>query len=300
MRTRKRKSAFVPLTCCLVWFVVLLHAGAVFAARVPELRGRVNDTAGILEAGTIRRIAGFLENHETETTDQIVVLTVPSLEGQSIESFAIDVFDAWKLGRKELDNGVLVVIAPGERRMRIEVGQGLEDRLTDLEAGRIIRNIMAPRFKAGDFNSGIEQGVRAVVSRLEGKSYQPGQDEKETAAQAPKNADGPLAAFIVYAAGFVILSLFTLPMVCFSPSWWGYFFIMPFWIVYFMGCIGGRTGAIAIIVIMTGLAVIRIRRFSGKNAGYCGSGSGSWRSGSGGGFSGGGGRSGGGGASGGW
>ena len=114
-------------------------AGA--ALEVPYLQGRVTDDAEIISPDARQRISAKLQSHEQNTTNQVAVLTIPSLEGESIESFATRVFEQWQLGQRGKDNGILMVIAPKDRRMRIEVGYGLEGILTDLEAGRIIRNI---------------------------------------------------------------------------------------------------------------------------------------------------------------
>ena len=137
----------------LLGFLPMIAVDAVPAVDVPYLQGRVTDDAEILSPEAATRIGAMLEDHEARTTDQVAVLTVTTLDGESIEDFALRVFEAWQLGQRDQDNGVLVVVAPGDRRMRIEVGYGLEGRLTDLEAGRIIRNVMAPRFKAGDFDA---------------------------------------------------------------------------------------------------------------------------------------------------
>ena len=121
------------------------------AADVPYLTGRVVDNAEILSAGDARRSSRPISRRtRTRTTNQIAVLTVKSLDGESVEDFAVRVFEAWKLGQKGKDNGVLVVVAPTDRRMRIEVGYGLEGTLTDAAAARIIRDRMTPRFKAND------------------------------------------------------------------------------------------------------------------------------------------------------
>src|SRR5207247_2763041 len=107
--------------------------------------------------------------HEDATTNQVVVLTVPTVGQMSIEEYAAKVFETWKLGQKGRDNGVLVVVAPQDRKMRIEVGYGLEGTLPDGAAGEIIRTWMTPAFKAGNYDKGIEDGVAAIVARLEGR-----------------------------------------------------------------------------------------------------------------------------------
>ena len=138
------------------------------AADVPYLSGRVVDDAEILSPAARERLSAALKAHEDKTTNQIVVLTVPTIGQESIEEYANRVFDEWKLGQKGKDNGVLVVVAPKDRKMRIEVGYGLEGTLTDALASRIIRNEMTPQFKSDDFDGGIESGVEAIVALLDG------------------------------------------------------------------------------------------------------------------------------------
>ena len=147
MVSRKALSVFLVV----LWLGGLAAGGR--AAEVPYLQGRVTDDAEILSPGAIERIGARLADHEARTTDQVAVLTVAALDGESIEDFALRVFEAWQLGQRDRDNGALVVVAPGDRRMRIEVGYGLEGRLTDLEAGRIIRHVMAPRCKFSAYSS---------------------------------------------------------------------------------------------------------------------------------------------------
>src|SRR4029453_10581825 len=105
-----------------------------------------------------------------KSADPNVVLTIPTLDGESVEEYAVRVFAAWKLGQKGKDNGVLVVVAPQDRKMRIEVGYGLEGTLPDVAASRVIRNVMTPAFKNGDFDRGIEDGAAAIVAQLEGQA----------------------------------------------------------------------------------------------------------------------------------
>ena len=123
------------------------------AADVPFLTGRVVDEANILSPGVEQNLSQMSEKHEQATGNQVVVLTMPSLEGESIEGYATRVFDAWKLGQKGKDNGVLVIVAPNDRKMRIEVGYGLEGTLTDALSGDIIRRDIAPHFRDNDFDS---------------------------------------------------------------------------------------------------------------------------------------------------
>ena len=311
---------------CLVG---LLAAFSALAVDVPYLSGRVVDNAEILKAETKRKLNAQLKAHEQETTNQIAVLTVPSLEGESVESYAEQVFNTWKLGQKGKDNGVLVLVAPNERRMRIEVGYGLEGTLTDVAASRIVRNVMTPRFKEGNFDAGIEQGVAAVIGQLTGGAAIAADDPRPAVAEkkSEKFFDGPdlslperilIGAFI-----FGIIGLFTVIGVL-TPGmgWFLYFFLIPFWAMFPIVVVG-TTGALYLfgtyLVVFPIAKLIVSRRpwyekakqdiktkgtaqiggFTLTSGG--GSSSSSWSSGSsGGGFSGGGGSSGGGGASGSW
>lgn len=158
------KTRLIYLTLC--W--LLLAGFATGAADIPFLTGRVTDNAQILSAEVNRLLSDSLKMHELRTTNQVAILTIPTLDDESIEDFANRVFNEWKLGQKGKDNGVLILIVPSERRMRIEVGYGLEGTLTDLAAGRIIQYIMTPKFREGDYDGGITDGALAVISILEG------------------------------------------------------------------------------------------------------------------------------------
>ena len=148
---------------------MLACAGFAFGADVPFLTGRVVDNAEILKPATRDALTTALKAHEQATGDQVVVLTVPTIGGDSIEEYATKVFENWKLGQKGKDNGVLVVVVPNDRKMRIEVGYGLEGTLPDAVASRIIRNVMTPPFKSGDYDKGVTAGVDAIIAQLEGK-----------------------------------------------------------------------------------------------------------------------------------
>jgi uncharacterized protein len=139
------------------------------ALDVPPLDGRVNDYANMLSPATKRQIDGVLQNLEASDGTQIVVLTVPSLEGDSLEDFSIRVAEQWRIGQKGLDNGAILLIAKADRKLRIEVGYGLEGRLTDLMAGRIISNVIVPRFKNGQIDQGVIEGVQAMVAVVKGE-----------------------------------------------------------------------------------------------------------------------------------
>ena len=140
-----------------------------WALEVPPLEGRVNDHAGILSSATIEQLEGILGDLEITDSTQIVVLTIPSLEGEVLEQFSIKVADQWKIGQADFDNGAILLVALKERKIRIEVGYGLEGSLTDLAAGRIIRDVIAPQFKAGNFDQGIINGVQAMIGVVRGE-----------------------------------------------------------------------------------------------------------------------------------
>ena len=312
----------------LVGLWLTIYAGAGWAIEVPYLQGRVTDNAEILTPAAAERIRNLLQAHETRTTNQLAVLTISSLEGQSIEDYAIAVFDTWKLGQKGKDNGVLVLIAPGERRMRIEVGYGLEGRLTDLEAGRIIRNIMAPRFKSNDFDGGIEQGVRAIVGQIEGTADISQKDAPTPGSSGGLAFEGPdldlIPRILIGCFIFGIIGLFTgLGIVTPGMGWFLYFFLIPFWAMFPIVVIGMQATLVVLIVYLVAFPIAKI--ILSRNKWYLkakkdlklkgrariggfllqsggrsgGSSSRSWSSSSSG-FSGGGGSSGGGGASGSW
>src|SRR5690606_28897850 len=147
--------------------------------------------------------------------NQIAVLTIPTLGDDSVEDYAVRVFEDWKLGRLGKDNGVLVLVAPQDRRMRIEVGYGLEGTLTDAAAGRVIRDLMTPRFREGNYDVGIEAGITGVIQILEGR--QPTDPESDWAAPAQSAAgfhveapDMPIALHILISLFvFSIIGLFT-------------------------------------------------------------------------------------------
>ena len=145
--------------------LVLLLASGAHAAdfEVPPLRSAVTDRAGILSAATSDRLEGALQHLKTAGGTQLAVLTVPDLAGLTIEQASIQVADAWKLGSAQADNGVLLLVAPNERKVRIEVGQGLEGSLTDAYSKRIIDEGITPLFREGDMNAGVVMGVYQIA-----------------------------------------------------------------------------------------------------------------------------------------
>ncbi len=144
----------------------LWTALALAAPSFPELTGRIVDAADVIPQATRAALEPKLEALETNSGIQLVVATVKSLDGQAIEPYANELFRHWKLGEATKNNGVLLLIAPKERKVRIEVGYGLEGTLTDALSKIVIANAIAPRFKAGDFGGGLERGVDDVITIL--------------------------------------------------------------------------------------------------------------------------------------
>ena len=161
----RRIGLFLVLVFALTW------ALASWALDVPPLTGRVVDLAHVLPADIAASLTRDLEAHETKTSNQVAVLILPSLEGHPLEEFSHRVASTWKLGRKGTDNGVLLLISLKDRKVRIEVGYGLEGTLTDLRSAHIIRNEIVPRFRTGDLSGGITAGTQAILGTIEG-TYQ--------------------------------------------------------------------------------------------------------------------------------
>jgi uncharacterized protein len=144
---------------------LLLMAALIWAGSIstPELKGRVNDLAGVLSPADVGRISGMLEGYERGTTHQLAVLIVPTLAGEAMESFSGRVFDAWKLGRRGVDNGMLVTLAIAERAARIDLGSGFEPHISDAKAREIMNESMIPSFARGEFAQGIERGLERLM-----------------------------------------------------------------------------------------------------------------------------------------
>jgi uncharacterized protein len=148
--------------------LVVLFASVAFAFNFPALTGRVVDGAGVMTATSRSDVEAKLKNLEDKSGIQLVVATVKSLQGSDIETFANGLFRYWKLGEAKKNNGVLLLVAPVEHKVRIEVGYGLEGTLTDALSSVIITGAIIPRFKVGDYSGGIERGVDGIISVLSG------------------------------------------------------------------------------------------------------------------------------------
>ena len=155
-------------TVAAALLVLGLGAASASALDFPPLTGRVVDQAGILNADIRGDLADKSKDLEEKSGIQLVVATVTSLQGSDIETYANELFRTWKLGQAQKNNGVLLLVAPNEHKVRIEVGYGLEGTLTDAVASVIISSAVVPRFKSGDFSGGIERGVGGILDVLGG------------------------------------------------------------------------------------------------------------------------------------
>ena len=180
----------------LLLFTLLLFLLPVagYPLDVPPLTGRVNDTAGMLSTGTRQQLESELAAFEKAESTQVVLLTVPSLEGEPIEQFGIKVAEAWRIGQQGTDNGAILILSKQDRKVRIEVGRGLEGRLTDLVSGRIIRNEMSPRLKAGDIDGGVTAGLLAIMAAVKGEYTASPRDLRHGKRSAP-----PVFALLIFA-----------------------------------------------------------------------------------------------------
>ena len=283
-----------------LWIFILfitLCGSSLWASQVPPLKARVNDYARMLSSSVGKQLETILAELERTDGTQVVLLTIDSLKGDSLEDFSIRVVENWKLGQKDFDNGVLLLIAKNDRKIRIEVGYGLEGKLTDLVSGRIIRNVIAPQFKMGHFDRGILEGISAIVGAVRGEYTAPRAARRSRGGSGVSAGIVPILALIFFvnmlgrihrfagaAAGGVLAPI--VAAIFFSPGIALLLGLVPIgfgagWLTSYLG------GPLSF-----GHAVTRRHR-----SGYWGGGFGS---GGFGGFSGGGGGFGGGGASGGW
>jgi uncharacterized protein len=257
------------MTACIAVALCLLVTFA-FALDFPPLTGRVVDQANVMSAESKSDIETKLKTLEDKSGIQLVVATVKSLQGGDIETYANELFRFWKLGQAQKNNGVLLLVAPAEHKVRIEVGYGLEGTLTDALSSVIISSAIVPRFKAGDFSGGIQRGVDGIISVLSGDTadWQPKPNVRREDASSDFDKLFPILFFfaIVFVCWYLIRNANGGP-----PSSGG----------------GTRRGGGPVFIPYGG---------SGWGGGGFGGGGGGF----GGGFSGGGGSSGGGGASGGW
>ncbi|VDA99242.1 Beta-propeller domains of methanol dehydrogenase type [Olavius algarvensis spirochete endosymbiont] len=247
--------------------ILILLGTSVSALEIAPLRGRINDNAGLLSQASKNELEAYLAELERASGIQVALLTIPSLSGENIESYSFRVAEEWGLGDKEDDNGVLLLVALDERKIRIEVGYGLESVLTDAKSGFIIRNVIVPEFKKGNYSEGIVEGLLTIGEVVSG-NLTITDDQIENS----RSNDG---------GGMLI-------------------FVLIFLLVFFIGFIGRRSryrrrGMSPLGAFFVGSMLGSAFRSGSASRGFGGGGGFS-----GGGFSGGGGGFGGGGASGGW
>ena len=162
------KSRAAPYCSWLLLLLLLCTGNTPAAVEFPSLTGRVVDAANLLPEDMQQQLKQQLAQHEQETSNQVVVVTLPSLQGYAIDDYGYQLGRHWGIGQGERDNGVLLIVAPNEREVRIEVGYGLEGDLTDAGSHAIIQDVILPQFRENDYPAGIQQGVNAILGSLQG------------------------------------------------------------------------------------------------------------------------------------
>ena len=196
-------AAALRLALALVVFGLSLGFAAA-APKFPPLSGRIVDEANLLSPEDRRALELELQGLEEKSTDQLVIYTARSLQGYEIEDFGYQLGRAWQIGQKGKDNGVVLIVAPNERKVRIEVGRGLEPQLTDIMSKLIIENAILPAFRRGDFAAGIKAGVRDIRDVLLGDA----EAVKERARSAAKREGTPsLSPALIFLIFFILMAL---------------------------------------------------------------------------------------------
>ncbi|WP_105103897.1 TPM domain-containing protein [Microbulbifer pacificus] len=184
----------------LLLLPALFGAGLAAAdVKFPSLSGRVVDNANLLNQSTRYQLTEILQQHEKETSNQIVVVTLPDLQGLTIEEYGYQLGRHWKIGQKGKDNGVLLIVAPSDRQVRIEVGYGLEGALTDALSANIIHTKILPYFRQGNFDAGVVNGVDSIIAAIKNE-YVPEPTES--------NRDRQLALLVGIFLLFIMLQIF--------------------------------------------------------------------------------------------
>ena len=281
--------------------LLMLLVGWVFPAfalvAVPQLTGRVVDQTGTLTGGDIAQLTRTLADLERRKGSQIAVLIVPTTDGEAIEQFSLRVAEAWKIGRKRVDDGALLVVAKNDRRLRIEVGYGLEGVLTDVTTKRIIDEVITPRFKGGDFAGGISDGVSRMIGLIDGEKL-PAPEPPHWDNRPSINFDhfDPFWLFFAFVVGSILRGVLGRLLGSLAA---GAFVTWLAWLLFGVFSVALAAGVLAFLI-----AMFIDLTSSGRGRGWSGgssSSTGGWSSSSSSGsFSGGGGSFGGGGASGNW
>jgi uncharacterized protein len=292
-----------------VWWRVAIAVALLFTfalpasadVAIPQLTGRVVDQTGTLSSGDIAALSQKLQDFETRKGSQLVVLIVPTTDPETIEQFAIRVAEAWKIGRKKVDDGAILVVAKNDRHLRIEVGYGLEGALTDVTSRRIIDEAITPKFRSGDFAGGITAGVDRMIRVIDGE---PLPTPSRSVNFGDWNDIEPLFFFLLFGPlviGGILRSMFGR---LFGSGITGAIVGVIAWFVIGSAIIGLGVGLLgAVLTFIADLFGAGSGTGSSRRGSWSsGSSSGGWSSGSSssGGFSGGGGSFGGGGASGSW
>jgi uncharacterized protein len=245
------------LSLVLVLPLLLVATLPARALDVPYLSGRVVDQAGMLRASTVADIEQRLKAYEDSTGNQVAVLLIATLDGESLEDYSMRVVETWKLGKKGTDNGVLLLVARDDRMLRIEVGYGLEASLTDALCSYIINSVITPRFKDGDMDAGILDGVDAIMQGADGTLAV---SESSSSSSSGDNMS-VTEALLFSAFWFSIVGLFTLFAIISDgcSGWFLYAFLIPFYIGgAFVLSMGIGDVALALIPIyIIGLPILR-------------------------------------------
>jgi uncharacterized protein len=290
--------------------LLVCWAFAAFAdVTVPPLSGRVVDQTGTLSSGDIAALTQTLKDLETRKGSQVAVLIVPTTQPETIEQYSIRVAEAWKVGRKKIDDGALLVIAKNDRKLRIEVGYGLEGALNDVTAKRIIDEVITPKFRSGDFAGGISAGIDRIVGVIDGEPLPApapaaGSQSPSDFAYQFLNPLNPFTIIGILVLGGIFRGIFGR---LFGSLTTGGLIGLLAWFIFGSLVISALAGIVASVFSMfSDTLTAPSPAGRGRGGGWIGGGSGSsWSGGGGsssdsGGFSGGGGSFGGGGASGSW
>jgi len=288
------------MTGRLLLLFALMFAAPAVAQTFPPLTGRVVDQADLLNPQQEAELTARLEALERASSRQLVVATISSLQDLDIADYGSQLGRHWRIGQEGANNGVVLIVAPNERKMRIEVGYGLEGIMTDALSSRIIRETITPRFRDNDYAGGINAGADAIIEQLQAPPE--AAEQRALAAQQAENRTkagrgdrgGSIVPLIVWGA---VLLFIVLPMVGAGFAGRRYRRGVSIW-----GPTSGRgrgRGGSGLGWMLMGMALSNMNRRGGGGSSWGGGGS-SWGGGGGGGFSGGGGSFGGGGASGGW
>jgi uncharacterized protein len=267
---------------------------------VPPLTGRVVDKTATLGSGDIATLDQTLKDFEAKKGSQIAVLIVPTTQPETIEQYSLRVAEAWKIGRRKIDDGAILVVAKDDRKLRIEVGYGLEGALTDVTSKRIIDEVITPKFRGGDFAGGISDGVNRILRVIDGEPLPaPAQRQQNSGLLSQLDPFNPFVIVAVIVAGGIMRGMFGR---LFGSLATGGLVAALFWFIAGSLALSVTSGFIAFLVTMFSDAMTSSGGASG-GGGWVSSGGGGYSGGSSsdsGGFSGGGGSFGGGGASGSW